>query len=108
MSAPGYEIKDSVSLSAHAGKVAGVADGIREANTAGGQVGLGGVEAYGLLCSPLMIPALQVFQGDMDELLRSASDLAGGLSDGIKQTITDYDELERRLKAHYDSFGEPS
>jgi hypothetical protein len=105
MSAPGYEIKDPVSLSAHAGKVAGVAEGIRAASAAGSQVGLGDVHVYGLLCSPLLIPALQAFQGDVDELLQSASDLAGALSEGIKGTIANYDDLERQLKTHYDTFG---
>ncbi|SER92985.1 hypothetical protein [Actinokineospora terrae] len=101
----GYEIEDTASLSTHAGRLAAVADGIRDADSAAAQVGLGGVEAYGLLCSPLVIPALQVFQGHMDDLLKSASDLAGALSEGISRTVTDYDELERRLAAHYDRFG---
>ncbi|GLZ43603.1 ESX-1 secretion-associated protein [Actinokineospora sp. NBRC 105648] len=104
---PGFEIDDPAALSAHAGQVAGVAEGIREANTAGQQVGLGGVQAYGLLCSPLVIPALQVFQGQVDDLLQSASDLAGALSDGITRTITDYEDLERQLQTHFDTYGDP-
>ena len=107
MTAPGYEIGDPASLSAHAGKVAGVAEGIREASEAGNRVGLGGVEAYGLLCSPLVIPALRAFQGNADDLLRSAADLASALSAGVSRTITDYDDLERRLAAHFEKFGDP-
>jgi len=106
VTAPGYEIGDPTSLAAHAGKVAGVADGMREAGAAGSQVGLGGVAAYGLLCSPLVIPALQAFQGDADELLRSAADLASALSEGISRNIADYDDLERRLQAHFTTYGE--
>ncbi|SMD24918.1 hypothetical protein [Kibdelosporangium aridum] len=105
MSTPGYEIEDPATLSTHAGKVAGVADMIREANTAGQQVGLGGVGAYGVLCSPLMIPALQAFQGDMDDLLQSSSDLAGALADGIKRAITDYTGVEQQIKAQNDELG---
>lgn len=108
MSAPGYEIKDPASLSSHAGKVAGVSDMIGEANTAGRQTGLGGVEAYGLLCSPLMIPALQAFQGDLDDLLTGAADLASALSDGINRTISDYDDIEQRVRAQNDELGWPS
>ncbi|MFD1048893.1 hypothetical protein ACFQ1S_26830 [Kibdelosporangium lantanae] len=81
MSADGYGIKDPDTLSNHAGKVADVSTMISEANAAGQQVGLGGVQAYGLLCSPVLIPILQAFQGDSDDLLRSASDLAGALAD---------------------------
>ena len=105
MSAPGYEIEDPQALSTHAGKVAGVSDMINGAKNAGNQVGMGGVEAYGLLCSPLMIPALQLFQGDMDELLNSAAELAGALSDGIKRTITDYSDIEHKVKAQADELG---
>ncbi|MCE7002421.1 ESX-1 secretion-associated protein [Kibdelosporangium philippinense] len=105
MSTPGYEIKDPSSLSRHAGKVGGVSDIIREANTAGQQVRLGGVGAYGLLCSPLMIPALQAFQGDMDDLLQSSADLAAALADGIKRAITDYDTIEQQIKAQNDELG---
>src|SRR4051794_24553326 len=97
MSTPGYEIKDPSSLSNHAGQVADVSTMINEANQAGQQVGLGGVEAYGLLCSPLIIPALQMFEGNADDLLRNAAELAGALSDGIKRTITDYTDLEQRI-----------
>jgi hypothetical protein len=108
VSHPGYEIDDPQTLSRHAGKVAGVSDRITGANNAGKQVGLGGVDSYGLLCSPLIIPALQLFQGDMDELLQSAADLAGALSDGIKKTITDYTEIETGLKSQADEMGWPT
>ncbi|WP_018684157.1 hypothetical protein [Actinokineospora enzanensis] len=101
MTTPGYEINDPSSLSAHVGRVAHVSDMINEANTAGQQVGLGGVDAYGLLCSPLMIPALQMYAGNTDDLLKGAAELAAALSDGIKRTITDYDGVEQQLSTEY-------
>jgi hypothetical protein len=105
MSADGYGIKDPDTLSSHAGKVADVSTMISEANAAGQQVGLGGVQAYGLLCSPVIIPILQAFQGDSDDLLRSASDLAGALADGIKKTITDYTNIEQQIRTQQDQLG---
>lgn len=105
MSADGYGIKDPETLSSHAGKVADVSTMISEANAAGQQVGLGGVQAYGLLCSPVIIPILQAFQGDSDDLLKSASDLAGALADGIKKTITDYTNIEQQIKTQQDQLG---
>ena len=105
MTGAGYEVGDPGELAAHASKVAGVADGIREAGAAAAEVGLGGVQAYGLLCSPLLIPALQAFQGDSDDMLRSAADLATALSAGISQTIASYDELEQQLQQHFDTYG---
>jgi hypothetical protein len=53
-----------------------------------------------------MIPALQAFQGDMDELLRSAADLASGLADGIKRAVTDYDSIDQQVKAQNEELGE--
>lgn len=105
MTGPGYDV-DSGELHAHAGKVTEVADKVSAANNAGAQVGLGGVEAYGLLCSPIMIPALQMFQGDLDELTKSASDLAQSLADGIKANVTDYQQLEEDLRATFDELGD--
>jgi hypothetical protein len=105
MSADGYGIKDPDTLSSHAGKVADVSTMISEANAAGQQVGLGGVQAYGLLCSPVIIPILQAFQGDSDDLLKSASDLAGALADGIKKTITDYTNIEQQIRTQQDQLG---
>ncbi|OLR93846.1 type VII secretion target [Actinokineospora bangkokensis] len=105
MTSGGYEIGDPASLSSHASKVASVSAGVREAAAAGDQVGLGGVEAYGLLCSPLLIPALQAFQGNSDDMLRSAADLAEALAAGVKQSTTNYEDLERDLQEHFDTYG---
>lgn len=96
---------DLEQLDRHAQQVGDVAHMVSGAHGAGQQVGLGGIEAYGLLCSPLMIPALQMFQGDMDELLKSAADLADAISEGLKTNSMDYAHIERLHTDGFDKMG---
>lgn len=105
MSAPGYNV-DPAELSAHSKRVADIADRVNRVRDAVNEVGLGGVEVYGLLCSPLMIPALQLFQGDNDELVSSAAELGTALAETLEARATDYRNLEDMTSDHMGKLGE--
>lgn len=56
--------------------------------------GLGGSQAYGLLCSPLLIPALEIFSGNTEDLLTTLGDAGHGLADGLRACAGTYDSAE--------------
>ncbi|GDY32866.1 ESX-1 secretion-associated protein [Gandjariella thermophila] len=90
----GYDVS-AAELASHARQAGDVAERVGRANGAAQQVGLGGVGMYGLLCSPVLIPALHAFFGDCDDLLKNAADLGHACAEGIQHTQRNYEQVER-------------
>jgi hypothetical protein len=93
VSGPGYGVSPE-RLKAHADQVSDLADRIRGAASAATQVGMGGFGGYGLLCAVPVGGALQLAQGDADELMTSAADLGDALSGALKKAATDYTKID--------------
>jgi hypothetical protein len=93
MSAPGYNV-DREQLYAHAAHVAELAARITNAADTANQVGFGGFQGFGLLCSIPVGGVLQYFQGGSDDLLRSAANLGEALSEAIAKTAAGYTTIE--------------
>lgn len=99
MGAEDYGV-DAAELAAHAKRVHDIAERVNTARQAVDEVGLGGVDIYGLLCSPLVIPAIQIFQGENDELVESAANLARGIAGAIESASSTYEALEDQAAEH--------
>lgn len=99
MGAEDYGV-EAAELAAHAKRVHDIAERVNTARQAVDEVGLGGVDIYGLLCSPLVIPAIQMFQGENDELVESAANLGAGIAEAIESAAATYEALEEQAAAH--------
>jgi len=93
VNAPGYDV-DRTQLDSHAAVVADLAARITNAADTANQVGFGGFQGFGVLCSIPVGGVLQAFQGQSDELLRSAANLGEALSEAIAKTATSYTTIE--------------
>jgi hypothetical protein len=91
--AAGYNVSPE-RLKAHADQVAELAERIRNAAAAANQVGLGGFAGYGPLVGGVVGAVLTVANHKSDQLMNSAADLGGSLSEAIRKTATDYTKIE--------------
>lgn len=89
---------DPVALRRHASEVRRVATGVTQAGGAANEVGIGGVDIYGLLCSGLIVPALHGFFGDAVALVTKAGEFADAYADGLENNCDEYDEIDRQVR----------
>lgn len=93
------------SLQTHAGKVETVARRVDVAARAAKTVDLGGAGTYGLLCSTIIIPALEGFFGDTVDIIDTLSDMGNAYSEAIDHQHLQYDDMEKRNKALFSRLG---
>jgi hypothetical protein len=90
-------IVDPTQLKDHSAEVRAVAQGVAQASAAADQVGIGGVDAYGLICSPIMIPALHLFFGDAGALVANTADFGDAMADGLESNSDVYDGVDKQI-----------
>ena len=93
----GYGVSPA-ELKAHADKVHAIVDRIERANQAAKQVGFGGFTEYGALCSPLLVPAIQLWCGRSDDVIAQAKDFGDACAEGLKHTFNNYVQREDEFK----------
>jgi len=93
---------DPVLLRQHAAEVRRVADGVTQAADAVNQVGIGGLDTYGVLCSPIMMPALHYFFGDAGDLVSKAGALTDAYADGLEANSDVYQGVDKGAKEALD------
>ncbi|MGH3387466.1 MAG: type VII secretion target [Actinomadura sp.] len=93
----GFEVKRT-DLDAHASQVNAVAGRVDKANAAAKESTLGGWGMYGLLCSPIIVPALAGFFGDSDDLVKKSAELGHAMSDALQTTRKNYDAIEQAIE----------
>jgi hypothetical protein len=94
---------DSTQLRQHASDVRAIAHSVSQAADAANQVGIGGLDIYGLLCSGLIVPALHLFFGDAVELVKKAGDLTDAYADGLEANSDIYEEIDKDAKSTLDT-----
>jgi hypothetical protein len=81
-------------LRAHATDVRHIATAVEQAADAANEVGIGGIDAYGLICSGLIIPGLQAFFADAVGLVKKAGDLTDAYADGLEANSDIYEDVD--------------
>ena len=90
-------IVDPGQLAEHSSEVRQVAKGVEQASEAASEEGIGGVDAYGLICSPILIPALHLFFGDAATLVKSTADLGDAMADGLQSNSDVYADIDGEI-----------
>jgi hypothetical protein len=90
-------IVDPDQLKDHAGQTRQIAKGVDQAADAASEEGIGGVDAYGLICSPILIPALHLFFGDAGSLVKSAADFGDAMADGLESNSDVYAGVDKDI-----------
>ena len=90
-------IVDPAQLKDHATEVRQIAKGVDQASDAAGEVGIGGVDGYGLICSPILIPALHIFFGDAGALVKATADFGDGMSEGLESNSDVYSGIDKEI-----------
>lgn len=80
-------------LRRHAGRVEGVGDEIANARSAAGQVSLQG-EAYGQLCSPILVPILGVLEGAGIVAMTAAASAVDATGGALRVMATSLDIVD--------------
>ncbi|MGH8961718.1 MAG: type VII secretion target [Jatrophihabitantaceae bacterium] len=86
-------------LRAHASDVRHIATAVDQAADAANEVGIGGIDAYGAICSGLIVPALELFFGDAVGLVRKAGDLTDAYADGLEANSDVYESVDQDAKS---------
>jgi hypothetical protein len=89
---------DVAQLRAHAADVRQIAQSVDLAADAANEVGIGGVDMYGLICSLLIVPGLHAFFGDAVDLVTKAGDLTDAYADGLNANSDVYEGVDRGAK----------
>ncbi|GAA4620095.1 type VII secretion target [Saccharopolyspora hordei] len=84
-------------MRAHAEKLRGVADEVGVAQDAAGEASLGGTEAYGILCSPILTPLMGVVEAGGMAAIAAARGAVEATSVGIKGMADGYDEVQQAV-----------
>ncbi|GAB3296168.1 type VII secretion target [Parasphingorhabdus pacifica] len=84
-------------MRAHAQKLQGVTERIGTAQDAAGQVSMNGVDAYGILCSPLLTPLLGVVELAGQSAIGAANLAVEATGTGIREMADGYDDAEKAL-----------
>lgn len=85
---------DVTQLRQHAADVRAVAGSVAQAGAAAGEVGIGGMDIYGVLCSALIVAPLHGFFGDAVELVHKTADLADAYAEGLEANSDVYEEVD--------------
>ena len=88
---------DTTALRHHAAEVRHIAEGVGLAADAATEVGIGGVDIYGALCSALIVPALHGFFGDAVDLVKKAGDLTSAYAEGLEANSDVYDQVDQSV-----------
>jgi hypothetical protein len=91
---------DVTQLRQHAADVRAIAQSVDQAGDAANEVGIGGLDIYGLLCSALIVPALHGFFGDAVDLVKKAGELTDAYADGLEANSDVYDEVDKDAKTN--------
>lgn len=91
--ADGFEV-NRTDLDKHAAQVDRFASRVGKAATIIDTEGLGGVDIYGALCSPLMMTALHIFFGDTKDMLDRLAGLGHSMADGVRTNSANYASAE--------------
>ncbi|PZS16904.1 MAG: hypothetical protein DLM57_09445 [Pseudonocardiales bacterium] len=89
---------DVTQLRQHASDVRRVAASVGQAGDAANQVGIGGLDIYGVLCSGLIVPSLHAFFGDAVDLVNKTAGLADAYADGLKANSDVYEEVDNHTR----------
>ena len=65
------------------------------AGDAADEVGLGGVSTYGLICSPIVLPAIHLFFGDATSLVKKAAELGDAYAKGLESNSDVYESVDK-------------
>lgn len=84
-------------MRAHAQKLRGVAERIGTAQDAAGQVSMNGVDAYGVLCSPLLTPLIGLVEVAGQAAIGTANLAVEATGASINGMADGYDALEQEL-----------
>ena len=82
-------------LREHAARVRAIASGVDTAGEAADEVGLGGVGSYGVICSPILLPALHLFFGDATGLVKQAAALGNAYAAGLEANSDGYEGVDK-------------
>lgn len=82
-------------LREHASAVRQIANGVDTAGDAANEVGIGGVSTYGLICSPILLPAMHVFFGDAQTLVKQAAALGDAYAEGLDANCDVYQGVDQ-------------
>lgn len=88
---------DTTALRHHAAQVRHIAEGVGQAADAATEVGIGGVDIYGVLCSALIVPALHGFFGDAVDLVKKAGEFTSTYAEGLETNSDVYDEVDHSV-----------
>jgi hypothetical protein len=91
---------DVTQLRQHAADVRQIAGSVDQAADAANEVGIGGLDIYGLLCSALIVPALHGFFGDAVDLVEKAGELTDAYADGLEANSDVYEEVDKDAKTN--------
>lgn len=84
-------------MRAHASNLSSVAEAIGVGRDAAGQASLGGIDAYGILCSPIMAPLMATIESAGLAAISASHTAVDATSTGIKDMADGYDEVQRMV-----------
>ena len=87
-------IVDPAQLKEHSAEVHQIAKGVEQASDAASEEGLGGIDAYGLICTPIIAAALNGFFGDAGTLIKNTADFGDAMADGLQSNSDVYADVD--------------
>ncbi|GAB2740902.1 hypothetical protein GCM10027174_12960 [Salinifilum aidingensis] len=86
-------------MRSHAQRVRGVAERIGTAKDAAGEISLNGGEAYGILCSPVLIPLMGMIETMGSAAIGTSQAAVEGTAAGLEAAAEEYDSVDEEVVA---------
>ncbi|SDG24085.1 Excreted virulence factor EspC, type VII ESX diderm [Lentzea fradiae] len=96
MTAGGFNVH-TIAMREHAGRLDGVAEQIGVAQQAAAQATISGSTAYGILCSPIMLPLMGSIEAAGHAAIATAKTVVAATSAGVTGMADTYDAVDEAI-----------